>query len=73
MKALQCNLIFLVLFLLLVSSCASVEPYERQYVSDPEMQMNNDAGKEFNNYVFSIREGSTPSGTGKASGGCGCN
>lgn len=74
MKASPYKLIsLLLLFFLLCSSCASVATYERQFVSDPEMQMNNDPGKEFNNYVFSIREGATPSGTGKASGGCGCN
>lgn len=73
MKALLYKLLFLLVPLILFSSCATIQPYERQFVSDPIMQMSNDAGKEFNNYVFSIREGATPSGTGKASGGCGCN
>ena len=63
----------IVLLLLLMSSCATVQSYERQFISDQEMQMSNDSGKEFNNYVHSIREGATPSATGKASGGCGCN
>jgi len=54
-------------------SCATVAPYERQFISDSEMQMGNDAGKEFSNYVHSIREGATPAGASKTSGGCGCN
>jgi len=60
---------------LLVSftSCVSVKPYERQYVNDPEMEMSNDPGKNFSNYVYSIREGAIPAGSTKASGGCGCN
>ncbi|WP_421894586.1 DUF4266 domain-containing protein [Marinoscillum sp.] len=56
-----------------VSSCASLKPYERQYVDDPEMQMSFDSGKSFSNYVHSIREGATPAGAPKSSGGCGCN
>ncbi|MBC3759480.1 DUF4266 domain-containing protein [Hyunsoonleella sp. SJ7] len=58
---------------ILLSSCKTVKPYERQYVSDPEMQMQNDAGRNFNLYVQSIREGATPVGSAKGSGGCGCN
>jgi hypothetical protein len=66
--------VLLSLFLVLVlSSCKAVKPYERQYVSDPEMQMQNDTGKNFNLYVQSIREGATPAGSAKGSGGCGCN
>lgn len=55
------------------ASCKAVKPYERQYVSDSEMKMENDTGKSFNLYVQSIREGATPSGSTKGSGGCGCN
>ena len=61
------------LFALVLSSCATIKPYEQVYINDPEMKMGNDAGKNFNNYVNSIREGATPAGTTKASGGCGCN
>lgn len=57
----------------LLSGCASVAPYHRQFVSDPEMSMGNDTGKEFNKYIHSIREGATPAGSSKSSGGCGCN
>jgi Domain of unknown function (DUF4266) len=57
----------------LITSCSSVKPYERVYVNDPEMQMTSDSGKKFTTYVYSIREGATPAGTSKSSGGCGCN
>lgn len=63
----------LVILTVIISSCATVQPYERQFVSDYEMQLTDDEGQGFNNYVHSIREGSTPSTAGKASGGCGCN
>lgn len=58
---------------LLFSACATVAPYERQFVSDPEMQMESEIGKGFNNYVHSIREGAAPAEGSKTSGGCGCN
>lgn len=53
--------------------CVSFKPYERQFINDPEMQMGSDPCKGFQQYVQSIREGATPAGTAKASGGCGCN
>lgn len=56
-----------------MSSCISLKPYERIYINDPDMQMGLDAGLNFQNYIFSIREGSTPPAAAKASGGCGCN
>ncbi len=67
------KLIFSVFIVMLLSSCVVVRPYERQYINDVEMQMNIDEGKSFNNYVNSIREGATPTGSSKGSGGCGCN
>jgi hypothetical protein len=54
-------------------SCTAVKPYQRIYVDDSEMQMSNSSLQDFNSYIFSIREGSTPAGNGKSSGGCGCN
>jgi hypothetical protein len=54
-------------------SCVALKPYERVFVDDPEMQMAPDATKSFENYVHSIREGATPAGGTKGSGGCGCN
>lgn len=65
--------VFLVMMSAVAVGCASVKPYERQFINDPEMQMNSDPCKGFQQYVQSIREGATPTGTVKASGGCGCN
>ena len=56
-----------------MTSCTTVKPYEKQFIKDPEMQMGDDAGKSFNKYVNSIREGSTEAGNKKGNGGCGCN
>jgi len=59
--------------LLSQSACKTVKPYQRVYLNDPEMQMGSNAGKKFEGYVESIREGAIPAGGSKSSGGCGCN
>lgn len=56
-----------------ITSCAVIRPYERVYLNDPQMQMTHTAGRNFSNYVHSIREGSAPAGSAKSNGGCGCN
>ena len=73
MKKVVFNVLTIYIIALILSSCSSVKPYERVYVNDPEMQMTIDSGKKFSTYVYSIREGATPAGTNKSSGGCGCN
>ena len=64
-------LVFLLLFLLL-SSCATVKPWEREGLSDPIMIMDEnpiDAGVK--EHFLDYREGSEGA-TGAQSGGCGC-
>ena len=63
----------LLILAFIFQSCASLKPYEMVYVNDPEMQMGIDSGKDYENYIYKIREGATPAGTTKSSGGCGCN
>ncbi len=58
---------------LLMSGCVTVKPYQRVFLNDTEMQLTNTAGKTFENYVQSIREGAISAGGKKSSGGCGCN
>ncbi len=59
---------------LLCGSCKStLKAYERIYVNDQEMQMAAKSAKAFQNYVYSIREGSSRAEGGKGNGGCGCN
>ncbi len=60
-------------FLLLMSGCVTVKPYQRVFLNDPEMQLTDTGGKTFENYVQSIREGAITAGGKKSSGGCGCN
>ena len=54
-------------------SCRSIKANDINYTRDPDMEIGNDAGKTFQNYVQTIREGGQPAGSSKTSGGCGCN
>lgn len=67
------RLLVLILSVLILDACTTLKTYEMVYVNDPEMQMGESSGKSYENYIQSIREGSTPSGASKSSGGCGCN
>ena len=65
-------LISIILLLLLMSSCATVKPWEREGLSDPIMIMDEnpiDAGVK--EHFLDYREGSEGA-TGAQSGGCGC-
>jgi hypothetical protein len=73
MHLLKKKYMFLFLVLGMLVGCQTVKPYQRAYLNDPEMQMGLKAGQGFEAYVESIREGATPPGGAKTSGGCGCN
>lgn len=71
-KLIQLGLIFLITVMLL-SSCATVKPYEREYLADPIMEFG--ANKEealLEMHFLLTREGSI-GGYGGAGGGCACN
>lgn len=56
-----------------LSSCATVKPYQRTYLNDPEMAPAMSAAQKLEQDAQTIREGSTTPGGSKSSGGCGCN
>ena len=58
--------------LIILSGCASVKPYQRQYLNDNQMQITASPAAQFEDYFQSIREGSVTSGSQKNSEGCGC-
>lgn len=63
----------LVTFLLSISACAAVAPYERERLASRDMQMqrsqDSSAGEQHAN---AYREGSSGA-EGSSGGGCGCN
>jgi hypothetical protein len=65
-------------FLLIVitgsfTSCQVVKPYQRVYLNDHEMQLGPRASQKHDTNALSYREGASGGGSGKVSGGCGCN
>ncbi|MBW2223407.1 MAG: DUF4266 domain-containing protein [Myxococcales bacterium] len=55
------------------AGCATVKPYEREYLSRPSMDLEREATEaKFYTHVLDAREGAT-GGLGTAGGGCGCN
>lgn len=57
----------------IAAGCATVKPYEREYLSRPSMDFDREATEgKFYSHVLDAREGAT-GGLGTAGGGCGCN
>jgi hypothetical protein len=63
----------LLLALGVAAGCATVKPYEREYLSRPSMDRSLEMTEaRFYTHVLDAREGTT-GGVGAAGGGCGCN
>ncbi|MCC7536090.1 MAG: DUF4266 domain-containing protein [Deltaproteobacteria bacterium] len=55
------------------AACATVAPYEREYLSRRGVDLTNERGEDaFRAHVLLSREGATPGATA-GGGGCGCN
>jgi uncharacterized membrane protein len=67
------RILLLLLSIILLASCQSVKPYQRVYLNDHFMKLGKKSVNDFGEKALSYREGSSGGGTGKSSGGCGCN
>jgi len=67
------KLISLVILLLAISSCVTVKPYQKMYLNDEDMQLNNTTLESFEDNFQTYREGASGANGGKVGGGCGCN
>lgn len=63
----------LLLYMLTSGACRSVKPYQRVYLNDQAMQPGAPSAGKYEKNVHAYREGATGGGSGKSSGGCGCN
>lgn len=71
--ALKLGALLAVFSALAVGGCATVKPYEREYLTRPSMDFQREATEaKFYSHVLDAREGAT-GGLGNAGGGCGCN
>lgn len=68
-----CFCTLLVAGLLSLAACTTVKPYQRAYLNDNYMQAGKLDVERFDENAQSYREGASGGGTGKSSGGCGCN
>ena len=64
---------FLLAAVLLLTSCATVQPYQKNYLNDNEMGLSARKTERFENSFQSYREGAAGANGGKTGGGCGCN
>ena len=55
-----------------MSGCATVQPWERDYLALPEMAMDDVACHRFERNSEVYREGAIGANGGKSGGGCGC-
>jgi len=64
--------LIVLLFVLMLSSCATVQPWQRESLADPIMIFNeNPIDEGIQQHFIEHREGATGA-TGAQSGGCGC-
>ncbi len=63
-------LVFTSIFL---SSCASLAEYEKIYLNDADMVLQEGKIKKFETTFQVYREGASGANGGKSGGGCGCN
>ena len=54
-------------------SCVSVEAYQKIYLNDRDMALQDPVVQIFENNFQSYREGASGGNAGKTGGGCGCN
>ncbi|MBP1615058.1 MAG: hypothetical protein H6Q13_2506 [Bacteroidetes bacterium] len=59
--------------LLMMTSCASVKPYQKSKLNDAEMVLSSRSIERYENNFLMYREGASGGNGGKTGGGCGCN
>ncbi len=74
MKKLNCWYCFaILLFIVFLTSCTSVKPYQKQFLNDAEMELSARKVQKFEFNFQAYREGASGATGGKTGGGCGCN
>ena len=65
--------LILLLSAVVLSGCATVQPWERGTLARPEMTFNGDGlDRKFAEHIYSSKEAAA-GGAGVGGGGCGCN
>jgi len=67
------KIVFALIAILSLSSCAVVKEYEKIYLNDPDMLLAARKIKKFDTSFHVYREAASGANGGKSGGGCGCN
>lgn len=67
------KLFYFFIAFLFFCSCATVKPYQKQYLNDNDMQLAARKSEKFEQNFQLYREGASGANGGKSGGGCGCN
>ena len=65
--------IFLFIFFASAFSCKSVKEYQKAYLNDEEMKLEDRKAQKFESNFHTYREGAVGGTSGKSGSGCGCN
>ncbi|WP_205757917.1 DUF4266 domain-containing protein [Lutibacter sp. HS1-25] len=63
----------ILLFVISLTSCATVKDYQKVYLNDPDMTLSEQKSNKFVTSFQVYREGASGANGGKSGGGCGCN
>lgn len=67
------KLFLLFIVVAMTTACQSIKPYQRVYLNDAGMKLGQRPSESFERNAMTYREGASGGGSGKSSGGCGCN
>ena len=59
--------------LILLTGCQNVEPWQRDRLAEPAMQLISDVAERKRDHQIFFSKEAASGGTGAAGGGCGCN
>lgn len=65
--------VFCLFTVMILSSCATIEAYQRAKLNDRDMELSNRDIEEFESNFQSYKEGAVGGNNGNGGAGCGCN
>ncbi len=67
------TVLIFILSSMILTSCATVKPYQKMYLNQEDMELTNSNLEVFEINFQTYREGAAGAVGGKVGGGCGCN
>ena len=67
------KLLFALFLLTVMQNCVTVEAYQKIYLNDRDMALQDPGVQSFESNFQSYREGASGANGGETGGGCGCN